>query len=318
MSKRGIFWLVAVASVLVMLFLASSTDWLITEKAVEIHQVSVLVDTEDDDGWGNFKMGLEQAALRLNADLSFITLYDEKAPEQQGTLLLREVNSGAQGIILLAENTASMEKMLGDVPVSVPVVIYGSSVDSPRVKASLCPSWVSMSKDLAKVIMDENGTGLKVTIVTTTKNRTNVEAMKNALLLAITQAGAEVSLVQLQSLDDVKTLADGLTAQGGNIVVTPELNTLEALAQGIGSHADQLPIYGVGWSGSIWHSIENGDIKATVACNDYNGGYLALQALTQRLEGTADSDENREIPYAVVNKENLYSDEIETMLFPIW
>lgn len=318
MSKRGIFWIVIVASVLVILFLASSTDWLITEKAVEIHQVSVLVDAEDDDGWGNFKMGLEKAALRLNADISYITLYDEKEPEQQEALLLREINSGAQGIILLAENTARMEKMLGDVPANVPVVIYGSSVDSPRVKAALCPSWVSMAKDLAKVIISENGTGLKVTIVTTTKNRTNVETMKNTMLLAITQAGAEVSLVQLQSLDDVKTLADGLTAQGGNIVFTPELNTLEALAQSVGTHADKLPIYGVGWSGSIWHWVENGDIKATVACNDYNGGYLALQALTQRLQGTKDSDDNREIPYAVVNKDNLYSDEIETMLFPIW
>lgn len=318
MSKKGMFLFVAVGSILVMLFLASSTDWLITEKAVEIHHVSVLVDAEDDHGLGNFKMGLEQGAMRLNADLSFITLYDEKEPEQQGTLLLREVNSGAQGIILLAENTASMEKMLGDVPVNVPVVIYGSSVDSPRVKAVLSPSWVSMARDLAKVIVDENGTKLKVTIVTTTKNRTNVETMKNTMLLAITQAGAESSLVQLQSLEDVKTLVDGLASQGGNIVVTPELNTLEVLAQSIGTQADKLPIYGVGWSGSIWHSVENGDIKATVACNDYNGGYLALQELKASLEGKSDSMEGNEIPYMVVNKENLYSDEIQTMLFPIW
>lgn len=318
MSKKGIFLLVVVTSALVLLFLASSTDWLITEKAVEIHQVSVLVDAEDDDGWGNFKMGLEQAALHQNVDLSFITLYDEKVPEQQETLLLREVNSGAQGIILLAENSISMEKMLSDVPVSVPVVIYGSSVDSPRVKTVLSPSWASMARDLANVITNENGTELKVTIVTSTKNRTNVETMKNIMLQSITQAGAEVSLVQLQSLEDAKTLVDGLMAQGGNIVATPEINTLEALAQSIDTQEDRLPIYGVGWSGSIWHSVESGKIKATVACNDYNGGYLALQALIQRLEGMTESDERSEIHYAVVNKENLYRDEIETMLFPIW
>ena len=318
MSKKKMLLFFAVGSLLIMLFLASSTDWLITERAVEIHQVSVLVDAEDDHGLGNFKMGLEQGAMRLNADLSFVTLYDEKEPEQQGTLLLREVNSGAQGIILLAENTASMEKMLGDVPVNVPVVIYGSSVDSPRVKAVLSPSWVSMARDLAKVIIDENGTKLKVTIVTTTKNRTNVETMKNTMLQAITQAGAEVSLVQLESLEDVKTLVDGLAAQGGNIVVTPELNTLEVLAQSIGTQADKLPIYGIGWSGGIWHSVENGDIKATVACNDYNGGYLALQELKASLGGKSDNGSGSEIPYMVVNKENLYSNEIETMLFPIW
>jgi len=318
MSKKGMVWIVVVTSVLALLFLASSTDWLITEKVLEIHEVSVLVDAEDDDEWGNFKMGLEQAALHLNTDLSFITLYDEKVPEQQGTLLLREVNSGAQGIILLAENADSMEKMLGDVPANVPVVIFGSAVDSPRVKAVLCPSWVSMARDLAKVITDENGTELKVTIVTTTKNRTNVETMKNTLLQAITQAGAEVSLVQLQSLDDAQTLVEGLMAQGGNVVVAPELSTLEALAKSIDAQPDRLPLYGVGWSGNIWHAVENGVIKATVACNDYNGGYLALQALTARLEGTSGSEESCEIPYAVVNKENLYSDEIETMLFPIW
>lgn len=318
MSKRGIFWFVVAISVLVLLFLASSTDWLITEKAVQIHQVSVLVDAANDRGWGNLKMGLEQAAMHQNADLSFITLYDEKMPEQQGTLLLREVNSGVQGIILLAENAANMEKMLADVPLSVPVIIYGSAVDSPRVKNVFCPSWVDMAKDLADVIIQENGTESKVTIVCSTKNRTNVETLKNTMLQVFKQAGVEVNLVQLQSIEDTKTLVDGLVAQGGNIVVTPEPNTLEVLAESVSSRAEELPVYGIGWSGNIWRLIEKGDIKATVACNDYNGGYLALQSLTKILEGTAGSQQTYEIGYAIVNKENLYIDEIETMLFPIW
>ena len=246
MSKKGVFWFLLATSVLVVLFLASSTDWLITEKAAEIHRVSVLVDAEDDRAWGNFKMGLEQAALHLNADQSFITLYDEKAPEQQGTLLLREVNSGAQGIILLAENAANMEKMLEDLPAGVPVIIYGSGVDSPRVKAVLCPDWAGMARDLAATITEENGTGIKVSIVCSTKNRTNVETIKNTLLQALTQAGSEVNFVQLEGLEDAKTLVNGLVAQGDNIVVAPELNTLEALAQNIGDSADKLPLYGVG------------------------------------------------------------------------
>ena len=62
--------------VLVILYMMSSTDLIIKEKKPEVYPVSVIVEDSTDDNYVNFRKGMEQAAMEMNVDVSFITLYD--------------------------------------------------------------------------------------------------------------------------------------------------------------------------------------------------------------------------------------------------
>ncbi|MFQ8841435.1 MAG: hypothetical protein ACLR8P_11450 [Clostridium fessum] len=60
---------------LILLYLLSSTDWIIKEKGGGLPGVLIISDTADDD-YVNFRKGVDQAAVEYNVDVSFITLYE--------------------------------------------------------------------------------------------------------------------------------------------------------------------------------------------------------------------------------------------------
>ncbi|MFR4578712.1 MAG: hypothetical protein ACLT76_02785 [Clostridium fessum] len=61
---------------LILLYLLSSTDWIIKEKEVEVYPVSLIISDTSDDDYVNFRKGVDQAAVEYNVDVSFITLYE--------------------------------------------------------------------------------------------------------------------------------------------------------------------------------------------------------------------------------------------------
>ena len=85
---------------LILLYLLSSTDWIIKEKEVEVYPVSLIISDTSDDDYVNFRKGVDQAAVEYNVDVSFITLYEKDNLAQQMELVRREAADGAGAVIL--------------------------------------------------------------------------------------------------------------------------------------------------------------------------------------------------------------------------
>ena len=75
-GKENFFW-IFYGLVLLGLFLLSSTDLIIKEEEAGIYPISVIVGDTTDDQYVNFRKGMERAAIELNGDVSFITLYEK-------------------------------------------------------------------------------------------------------------------------------------------------------------------------------------------------------------------------------------------------
>ena len=82
-GKRGKLLLLLYVLVLIILFLMCSTDLLIKEPDKEIYQIAVIIEDIRDDNYSNFRKGMDQAAVELNADVRFITLYEKQDADQQ-------------------------------------------------------------------------------------------------------------------------------------------------------------------------------------------------------------------------------------------
>ncbi len=91
MPRREKMLLCAGAVFLVLLFLMSSTDLIIKERAVQIDSISVILSEDTDDYYQNFRKGMEKAATDLRSDVRLITLYDRKDQDQQVELTTREI-----------------------------------------------------------------------------------------------------------------------------------------------------------------------------------------------------------------------------------
>lgn len=88
-KKELVFWGILCVG-LILLYLLSSTDWIIKEKEVEVYPVSLIISDTSDDDYVNFRKGVDQAAVEYNVDVSFITLYEKDNLAQQMELVRRK------------------------------------------------------------------------------------------------------------------------------------------------------------------------------------------------------------------------------------
>ena len=85
---------------LILLFLLSSTDLIIKERAVQIDSISVILSEDTDDYYQSFRKGIEKAATDLRSDVRLITLYDRKDQDQQIELAAREIRDGTGAVVI--------------------------------------------------------------------------------------------------------------------------------------------------------------------------------------------------------------------------
>ncbi|MGL4791130.1 MAG: sugar ABC transporter substrate-binding protein [Anaerotignaceae bacterium] len=316
--KKAYFSFFAMLFVLIFLFLASSTDLIFKEKEPEVYQISVLIDWADDTGWENFKHGLEKAASQFNVDFSFVTLYEQNKVSQQIELVHREIAAGAQGIIISSENLTIMEKVLRNISVSIPVVVVGSTIDSPRVKYSFDNNYEAVAQEVFKFATDEVEELKKITVATNTVNRNNVEIFCKTISDLGIENEIEINRVQLQSLDECETLVEGIIASGGGVLISPEINTLNQLGKAIGGRGEDVVLYGVGWSKTTRSLIENNSIDVTAVKNDYKVGYLSMKYMVEHLSGIRSFPKQMQSTENIlINNEDMYLKENMSILFPM-
>lgn len=318
MKGRIIASLTLMAVVLTALFIVSSTDLVIKERENTVYSIAVLVDAADDVGWDNFRLGMDRAALDMReADISFVTLYDEDQNEQQLEQLTREIEGGTQGIILKAENLGYQSVMLTQMPANVPVVIYGTALESPRVKGVIASPIEEMMEKLARTMLnDAGGNGKHITIVTQTDDRADVETMTNVITSQLEAEGETVERITLDSLDDAETLVNGLIARGDSMVFAPELRTALRLAEVIHTNGAALPLYTTGWSSAARQALDRGALRATATIDEFAAGYWAIQEMVAQLSRKP-SPEPIKLRVSVVTAASLYSRNNQMMLFPI-
>ena len=110
MNRKVKFLWILYGMVLAVLFLLSSTDLIIKEEAAEVYPVSVIIGDTSDENYVNFRKGMERAAIELNGDVSFITLYEKGSAVQQRELILRELADGA-GIELFLQRRHGLQSL---------------------------------------------------------------------------------------------------------------------------------------------------------------------------------------------------------------
>ena len=93
----------------------------------EILSVSILTRDTDSSLWTNTRLGMEQAADELNAELRFLSLSAPNDAAEQDSLLRREIEGGADAVIAVPADPDAFAATLSELSPSCPVV----SMESP-------------------------------------------------------------------------------------------------------------------------------------------------------------------------------------------
>lgn len=303
--------------ILVVLFLISSTDYIWQERKVDVSNISVIVDIPQDSINLNLQKGTKKAAQAYHADMHFLNLHDYEAQQMDmQTLVQRELDAGCEGIVLQCGSSRVTEEILENIPVGVPVVLWDTEAESPRVKAHVSFDREAIARLLVEKVSEARDKGQSVTLVSHKDCGDQVKSTHDLLEELFPQAGIMVRRVELADYAEAKALVGGLAAQGGNMVVSCDTQALEAMAQVCENNGCELPLFGMGWSGMIREQLEKENIAGVAVIDAYGAGYFGVQKLTMIMTGEDQNEEERIFQTIWVTGENMYDRSREAILFP--
>ncbi|MCD8082736.1 MAG: substrate-binding domain-containing protein [Clostridiales bacterium] len=306
-KKEKILWLLY-AAVLVLLFLLSSTDLIIKERERQVYRISVIIEDDTDLGYANFRKGMEHAAVDLNADVSFQTLYEANHYEQQMERILREQQDGADAVVVIPVDEERLAAGEGLDAVTAPLVVVNTRFAGDQAASVISVDYEKMGQMLGEEIAaaHENGTP-----VFTFSGQAQSSASRHFLDGAtetLKQAGFSVCAAGEEDLP-VK----------GSVVIAADPQRLEQAAlllSGSGDRGATVGLYGRGITQTILNSLEQGQITGICATDDFAMGYVSILRAVQAIQKeTAQKETVLECHY--VTGEELYEPEYERMLYPV-
>lgn len=322
-TKKGkIVWFLYVV-LLVFLFLASSTDLIIKEKKNEIFPISVVIEDSDDADYVNFRKGMELAASELNADVSFITLYDKNDLEQQRALMEREQQDGAKALIVSPVNGEKLEKDIAGSRLNIPVILLNSRLETSSAACVAAPDYVEMGKQLAEQITVSHEKRVPVCLVGEAGRTFASVKFEEGLRQVLEPSGREVLLYEKSEEENNQALLGRVFQMKWQSMVFVALDQESILGLAeifedsirLQAYADGL--YGRGTSLAVLNALDRGTIDGLCVTDDFGIGYLSVASAVEAAKNGRCRIKIRPQESYYIERKDLRTAEFEKMLYPI-
>lgn len=321
--KEKVLWVLA-AVILIFLYLASSTDLIIKEKAVKIHPISIILDDVNDDYYQNFKKGVDQAAREYHGDTSYTTLYRRGAAWEQIDLINREIEDGAETVIVVPVEADRLEQAMGEKKYGIPFVVFGSQVMGDEVNVQIELDSRQAGRLLAEQAAGELPEDVVCYLFAQDLDQGETSQVYEGVRSVLEEKGIEYVLKEKESEEGLFRA----TVESAVYPATTEHVAVMALDRmSLSETADILRtnstyrkylwgVYGVGCTTSILSSLDAGVIDGLVTYNQYLAGYLSVQ---KAVEAISLPGRKVSIPleFYYITRENMRDKQYEKMLYPM-
>lgn len=316
MKTKKLFIILLMGFVLFGFLFLFSYDMDVTSQKQEYREISIVVRGKDTNSFETIRQGVEQASNDLRVDASFITLSKDNDVEEQVAMVEREVNNGAQAIIISAADSNRLRSILETVTDRVPVISIESPIHSSKVKSYITGDNYLMGKDLGGEIVRRGCSEKSVMIIDSSTNCENITKRREGVLDAMRYSGAVVSLMEVL-VDSPNTLEDlSYILSSSDIVIALEPTILEKAAVLLSNQENPTTrLFGIGSTGKITTFLEKGIIETIVAQNGFNIGYLSVQAAVDALE-KKEVQNAITVEHMLITSYNMYSTKSQRMIFP--
>ncbi len=291
---------------------------MLREKNVDrSYQISVIVENADDKQWSAFKYGLKMAAEDKGAEMVMVSTGAALSQEEEKKLIEEEIKNGADGVIIQPVSGEDTQQILKKFSNKAEIMLIDDTLSDTEEFPVIQPDAYAMGKALAEELLKDYGENLEgktLGILTGKESRSSAEKEKG-FTETLKDTGAK-----LIWSDTKKPEIEGNTFWESK----PEVDFIIALdddsltAAGEGAAANNLHgaiVYGIGNSTEAVYYLDTGAVECLVVPDMFHVGYESLTELVNKLEKGFYEDENPQISYTVMRKENLFSKENQEVIF---
>lgn len=320
--KRNRFYFGILILILVMLIVWASYQLLYAGREQETHTISVIVNDSNHDRWMALHQGMDQAAGDNNINLNFVSTGTFTGVEEELALVERELENGAEGIIVQMVAGAQEFHECRQLFDGVPVMLLETDITPEGVFAITGPDNAAIGRALGyalKADLGENLSGKTIGILCGNEEKLSSQQRLAGVKEALTGASAEI----LWTLGEETELADDANAllqmPPVDIVLALENDETERMVDLLQSDKTRKKslLYGVGCSEKAVYYLDKGVIRTLVVPNEFNMGYQSVESIAKQLHYRLAKAEDCQVDFLVVDRTNLYASDNQKILFPI-
>ncbi|MCI7814095.1 MAG: substrate-binding domain-containing protein [Lachnospiraceae bacterium] len=310
------------------LILLIGTEFTRYRKNMERKNYSVILYQNTENDWRSLLEGIKQAAYDAQVDVNYVTLPQNGTAEDAISLLKREEENGAEGILLAAVDSAALEETVEDMKTRIPIVTVETGIGTED--ADITADNYAMGRELGKKIVEdlknqqkpgEESQEYSVAIICEFMKRSSVvlryqglkdylEAQENIQIMEWSRSAGDYNLTLLIE-KMINQKGDGVAVVALDKYATEALIDA-SVRRGQGTNLK----YGFGSTEKIVSGLDKGNLTALMYQNEFNMGYLGLNRLMNKK--TREKEYMTEtIMYKIVTRDTLYEEENQRLLFPI-
>ncbi len=323
MKNKNMFILV-VAVLLVLMFLLSTSALIMSGLSDEPARISVVIDDSSSGRWTSFLEGLEQAAKDYGIKVNVVSTGKNLSLRQQYLLINEELNDGAEGIILQVTNSRGTENMISDISRKAALLLVDTSadteVDVEGRSACIEVDNVELGRALAnevRIAFGNDLSGHSIGIVAGNQRQNSISEKFRGFTENIQTSGANIVWIDNNVVNVSDKIGQRQQNQMADILVALDNATLEAACEYGLRQSEPPAIFGEGTSIKAVSYLDDGLIKSMVVPNEYYMGYQSVAAISRRIDNKLTPMENELISFRVVNRDNLFDESNQRLLFPV-
>lgn len=286
-----------------------------------IIQVSLIVYGSDASRWENLKQGAVLAADEMNAEVTLITMSGEDDVSEQISVIRREAEGGADALLIAAADSESIRDYLKVYPPRIPYAFVESGTGDASTLTSA--DNVLMAESLIKTIDDNEKDWIKAAVIVDHDRRDSVKERLDTVLNTDVKYAEDVVLWERNEQEvDKKAqffLQRQLTEEAVDVVIALDNSSMEEIIDAAVNLNKDVKIYGIANSSKSAYYLDNRLIRSLVYPDEFSIGYIGLTDLLKnnfsRLKDHV-SYEDRQIPFKVVDHNNMYDEANQRLLFP--
>lgn len=319
-GKKGKVMIALYLIFLVILFLMCSTDLIIREPEKEVYEVAVIIEDTVDDNYNNFRKGMDQAAIELNADVRFITLYEKLNAEGQMELIERERQDGVDALIVAPVDEEQVADSLKENQTTIPTVILGTGSAQETSEGRITIDYREMGEMLAEKIKERIPEEVPVLFVEDASGRSDAgRNFAEAAVSVFEKSGYNCKFVESEREEEYREILEAL-AEPNTIIVAGGPEALAGMAGALEENAELSKrvagLYGRGNTLAILDDLDSGLITGLCVTDEFSRGYFSVCMAVEELERGGDGESMTMDSY-YIEKEDLREPKYEKMLFPM-
>ncbi len=282
-------------------------------------KVSMIVYGEDSERWENMRQGAALVCKEKNADLSMMTTLSENDPEEQIEITEREIEDGADAVIIAACDSNRLKEYFDRNDPRIPVVFVESLESADGDVVSIAPDDYEMGRKMGEEIVNNESDIVTVAIISGNVEKDSVALRRKGLLDAIEgKVGKIIDWNQGDYYTSPVTrtfIQKEIVSEATDVIVTFDNSMTDALLDALANLNKHSKIYSVSTSNMAVYYLNNGEIISLGFPNEFSMGYLAAFYATDASDAKKQFPD-RNIDYRIIRKETMYDKDNQALLFP--